>query len=149
MQDTLQENRADDVRFRKVYDLKAFNSIASDCGSEILAKETGYLDRARFFAKDKFVSEMLGDFAFYAGTIGKNHFRLIEIAVRGGVQGKGYGRLMMNRIIQICRKHGLQKITLRTNRHEKAVNFYKRYGGRITGIKGDDYEMEIQVCFTS
>lgn len=145
MQDRLQEHRKDDVKFRRAYDLPVFKAIAKESGSAILEKETGYLDRAKFFGGKQFVSEMLGDFAFYAGTIGKKHFRLIEIAVKQSEQGKGYGRLMMFRIIALCRKRGLNKITLRTNRTENAVNFYKRFGGEITGIKGEDYEMEILI----
>ena len=149
MQDAIQENRPDDVKFSRIYDLDLFKSIARDCGSPALAKETGYLDRARFFAKDKFIAEAISDFAFYAGTIGKKHFRLIEIVVRKDQQHKGYGTLMMKRIIRLCRKRKLEKITLRTSRNETAVDFYRRFGGEITGINGDDYEMEIRVCFTS
>ena len=149
MQDALQKNRTDDVKLRPGYDAKIFREIARHCGTPSLLKETEYIRTAKFYAPKKFVSEMIGDYAFFAGTIGKNHFRLIEIAVRKEKQGQGLGKLMMRRIITICRKNHLEKITLRTNRNEHAVDFYRKYGGTITAINGNDYEMEIRVCFTS
>ena len=148
MQDALQKDGADDVKFVPRFDIKAIKEIAKASGSPTLPQETGYLERAKFYAGRKFRCEMYGDICFYAGTIGKKHFRLIEIAVRQEEQGKGYGRRMMKRLIFMCRKNGIEKITLRANRSESAVDFYKRFGGRITGIKGDDYEMEIPLCFT-
>ena len=149
MQNALQENGTDDVNVRPNYDEKLFKEIAQQSGAPSLVKDAVYIRTERFYYKSGFVSFAIGDQAFFAGVVGKEYFRLFIIAVRKQSQGKGYGKAMMHRIIQLCKKRGLHKITLRTNRNENAVSFYKRYGGRIIGIKGDDYEMEIQVCFTS
>lgn len=148
MQDTLQENRADDVNLRPFYDEKLFKEIAQQSSAPSLIKDAAYIRTARFYYKSGFISYAIGDEAFFAGAIGKGYFRLFIIAVRKRSQGKGYGRMMMHRIIHLCKRHRAKKITFRVNRYEDAVNFYKRYGGKVTGIKGDDYEMEIQVCFT-
>lgn len=149
MQNALQEDRANDVKFVARFDIKTIKEIAKASGSPTLARETGYLERAKFYAGRKFRCEIGGDICFFAGTIGKKHFRLIEIAVRKEEHGKGYGRRMMWRIISICRKNGLRKITLRTNRNENSINFYKKFGGKIIGIEGNDYEIEVPLCFTS
>lgn len=149
LQDPLQKDGKSDVKFTQHYDLKVLTAIAKASGSTALIQESRYLRRAKFYAKGKFWCEILGDIAFYAGTIGKSHFRLIEIAVRKEYQGRGYGRRMMWRIFGLCRKRGLSKITLRTSREESAVDFYKKFGGIIVGQKDGDYEMEIKVCFTA
>ena len=150
MQDAVQKDRKNNVTFERVYDLKLFMEIAAESGNKTLADETDYLRTAKFYGKKKFVSEIInGGAGFYAGVIAKKHFRLIEIAVRESEQGKGYGKEMMWRIIRQCRKRGIEKITLRINRVESAAGFYKRFGGVITGNNGEDYEMEIRICFTS
>lgn len=149
MQDAIQENRTNDVRLRPFYDEELFKAISRNSGSESASRDAAYIRTARHWGGNKFISEAIGDFAFFIGTAGKKHFRLIEIAVRKDQQHKGYGTLMMKRIIRLCRKRKLEKITLRTSRNETAVDFYRRFGGEITGINGDDYEMEIRVCFTS
>lgn len=75
----------------------------------------------------------------------RKHFRLYELAVKEEHQKEGYGVAMITRIKQLCRKHGTEKITLRTSKTESAIDFYKRIGGTIVGEKGDDYEVEIEV----
>ena len=151
VQDTLPENRKDNVTFKRDYDAKLFRQIAKESGSYAVLSEVEYIRTARWQAGEKkFVSELIGDgLGFYAGTIQKKHFRLVMIAIRESEQGKGYGAKAINRIMKQSRKLGLEKITLRTSRSEGAAAFYKRFGGKITGINGDDYEMEIPVCFTS
>ena len=83
--------------------------------------------------------------AFIAGTFAKTHFRLAEVAVMAEKQGRGLGRFMINMIKSECAKRGIRKITLRTSKDETAYQFYQKIGGRVVGIKGNDYEVEIPV----
>ncbi len=149
MQDPLQTDRKNDVKFTRGYKPKEVRDIIRASGSPSLLAEEPYLRRAKFYGKDKFICEMIENKAFYAGTVAKTHFRLVGIAVSKEAQGRGYGTVMMKRIIAICRKRGLKTITLRTNRNETAANFYKKFGGKVVGVKENDYEMEVRVCFTS
>lgn len=149
MQNTLQENGNDDVKIERTFDIKNLESIIRQAGSPSLKRELAYLRKAEFYGKEKFkCGAIAGGVGFYVGTLGKSRFRLVSIAVVKQHQGKGYGAALMFDLIQNCRKRGIKKITLRTNRHEKAANFYKKFGGKIVGINGDDWEMEIPICFT-
>lgn len=149
MQDPLQEDRNNNVIIDHVFDLRTIEHIIKQAGSPSLKKEAAYLRTAKFFGKGKFKCGIIsGGAGFYAGTLNKEHFRLVSIAVVEKEHGKGYGTAMMLEIIKQCRRRKIKKITLRTNRQEQAVNFYKKFGGKIVGINGEDYEMEIPICFT-
>lgn len=149
MQNPLQKDGNNNVKINHVFDFDIIENIIKQAGSSSLKKEASYLQRAKFFAKGKFKCGIIsGDVGFYAGTAGKSHFRLVSIAVVEQHHGKGYGTAMMFELIEQCRRRGIKKITLRTNKHETAVNFYKKFGGKIVGTNGDDWEMEIPICFT-
>lgn len=150
MQDAIQKNRENHVTISNDFDPEIVNEILKQCGVKSLYKQRSYLGVAKYRAKPgRFVCIMRGTDGFAAGTIGKHHFRLIDIAVRQEHQGKGYGTELMVAVVQMCKKKQLAKITFRTNRHETAPDFYKKFGGKIIGTKGEDYEMEIPLCFTS
>ena len=136
VQNAVQTDRASDV--------KKARSIAKDSGSDEL-KHSEYLRAAAWRAGDKMLMEVFDDVAYYAGIFQKEHFRLIEIAVKTEMQGKGYGRMMMRRIIQKCRAKGIHRITLRTSAEETAHEFYKKFGAVVTGLHDGDYEMEIRI----
>lgn len=104
-----------------------------------------YVGTARYFGKDKFWCEFVGDRAFYYGIKGKAHFRLIAIAVRSEYQNQGIATALLNKLMSMCRENGLQRITLRTHRGGPAQTFWQHHGAQITGQKGEDYEMAIQI----
>lgn len=137
------------MKIDHVFDFRTIEQIIKQAGSPSLKKEASYLQTAKFFGKGKFKCGVIeGGLGFYAGTAGKSHFRLVSIAVAKQHHGKGYGTAMMFELIEQCRRRGIKKITLRTNKHETAANFYKKFGGKIVGTNGDDWEMEIPICFT-
>ena len=126
------------------YDRAIIAEIAKGCGSKNVKSTYSYLDVANYRSGGKFFCEIFDDCAFYAGNIGKKHFRLVETAVKQDAHGKGYGTMMIIRMKQLCKKNGLEKITLRTAKDETAVHFFRKCGGVITGEKGTDFEMEIK-----
>jgi GNAT superfamily N-acetyltransferase len=127
------------------FDKKTVEEIARMCGADSVRGSISYIS-APFICENKnFLCEVFDERAFFAGTMCRKHFRLYELAVKEDYQKKGYGVAMITRIKQLCRKHGAEKITLRTSKYENAINFYKRIGGTIVGEKDDDYEVEIKV----
>lgn len=133
------------MRIIQEYDKELIKEIAKNCGSKNVKSTYSYLDVANYHSKDKFKCEILDECAFFAGLLGKKHFRLIETAVKEECQGKGYGTALMIRMRKLCIDNNLNKITLRTSKNETALEFFKKQGGVITGEKGNDYEMEIKV----
>jgi N-acetylglutamate synthase-like GNAT family acetyltransferase len=133
------------VKIIKKYDKELIKEIAKNCGSKNVKSTYSYLDVANFHSKGKFRCEIIDGCAFFAGLLGKKHFRLIETAVKEDSQGKGYGTAIIVRMKKLCKENNLEKITLRTSQEETAVNFFKKNGGIIVGTKGNDYEMEIKI----
>lgn len=127
------------------YDKEIIKDICKNCGSKNVKSTYSYLDVMNYHSKDKFRCEIIDNSAFFAGLIGKEHFRLIETAVKEDSQRKGYGTAIMIRMKKLCKENNLNKITLRTSKEETAVEFFKKNGGVIIGEKGNDFEMEIKV----
>lgn len=127
------------------FDEKIVGEIARGCGAKSVKSSISYIGAPFISGNKGFVCEVFDGVGFFAGTMCKKHFRLYELAVKEEEHGKGYGRAMIMRIKQLCRKHGAEKITLRTSKSETAIDFYKKIGGTIVGEKGDDYEVEIWI----
>ena len=127
------------VRFE--YDVIAIRDIDRSCGSESVKNADSYLRAVAF--RGNMYCAIVDEVAFVAGTFGKDHFRLAEIAVKQENQGQGIGRFMINMIRQECYRRGKHKITLRTAKDETAHQFYQKIGGSVVGIKGNDYEIQI------
>lgn len=133
------------MKIVKKYEKDIIKEIAKQCGSKNVKNTYSYLDVMNYHSKGKFKCEIIDDCAFFAGSIAKHHFRLIEMAVKEGTQKKGYGTLLIMRMKRLCIKNNLSKITLRTSKEETAINFFRKQGAKIIGEKGNDYEMEIKI----
>lgn len=127
------------------YDAKIIDEICKASGADSVKNATTYLRVPAFRCDKNFKCEIIDDVAFFAGVVCKKHFRLYETAVKSEFQKRGYGTLIINRIKKICKENNLSKITFRTSMSENAVDFYRHYGAIITGIKNNDYEMEMRV----
>ena len=127
------------------YDRETMKDIIRSCESKTVKGSYGYIDFIHYHRKNIFVFEIIDDIAFFAGYYWKNHFRLLEMAIKKEYQKKGYGTAMIIRIKKLCKKNNFEKITLRTSKDETALEFFKKQGGVITGEKGNDFEMEIKV----
>lgn len=136
-------NRDGIMNIEKNYDKKKVEYIAKNCGSESVKKSFSYLDKMQYYNPSKFVCVIVDDCAFFAGTICKKHFRLIELAVCEENHKKGYGRKLIGIMRQLCKQKGLEKITFRTSRKEDALYFYEKMGAKIVKMKEEDFEMEI------
>ena len=134
------------MRIVSGFNEKIVEGIARQSGSKSVKSSIAYLRRANYYNPEKFACEVIDDVAFFAGDICKTHFRLLEIAVVEEYQRKHYGSLCMFRIKAICKANNLTKITLRVAKdNDKALAFYKKYGLKVVGDKGEDWEAEIPV----
>ncbi len=57
--------------------------------------------------------------------------RIPKIYVLPESQGKGLGRMLIERILQIAQETGNEKLQLNVNRHNKALHFYEYLGFEI------------------
>lgn len=63
--------------------------------------------------------------------VGKDAFRLRQMAVSNGLQGKGIGRVLMSFAENIARDMGKEKLLMHARK--SAVGFYEKLGYEISG----------------
>lgn len=129
------------------YDEEAVKAICYDCGSPVAKQSYNYFRRIAYVTGGKVWSKVWSKdgepVAFYYATRCRDHVRLIEIAVRSGHQGRGYGKKALFDLLSAMKEAGLYKLTFRTPIAESAPAFWLHVGARILDVKGTDYEMEI------
>lgn len=131
------------MRFEQGFKFEKINQIARASGAESVKDAANWLRVPFCRGWANFFCEIVDDVAFYAGTFEKKHFRLYEMAVSKEAQRKGYGTICLERLKRLCQQRGIAKITLRTSRNETAIDFWRKHGGVIVGINGEDWEVEI------
>lgn len=126
------------------YDRNVVKSICTNCDSEESKKTYSYLEYMQHvLAPSKIVCEIYDNRGFYFATLGKSHARLIEIAVRKDAQGSGLGKKMLYRLLSQLKARGIYKLTFRTPIDESAQFFWAHMGAVTTGLKDNDFLMEI------
>lgn len=131
------------------YDDAAVKDICYNCNSPVSKQSYNYFRRIHYVTGGKVWSKVWSKegipVGFYYANRCRDHVRLIEIAVRSEYQGQGIGRMMLHDLLSTMKTHGLYKLTFRTPIDEPAADFWLHAGGQITGLKGNDYEMQITI----
>lgn len=127
----------------KGFNEKTFYEIAKKCGSKQLLSDVRYM-RIPLFRKQEIYAERLDDIAIAMGVYSKhNTLRIVGIGVADDKKNKGYGRYMLQMVIEQARQRGIEQITTRT---QSGCDFYMKYAGaRIVGMADEDYLLEIDV----
>lgn len=137
----------------KGYDDKIVKDICYNCGSASARQSYNYFCRANYRAGQKnstvwckvYLSDDGVPKGFFYAYKCRTHVRLIEIAVRNEYKGHGIGRMLLFDLLSAMKRAGLYKLTFRTPIDEEAQNFWLHVGATITGLKDNDYEMEINI----
>lgn len=135
------------------YQDRAVKEICYNCGSKTAKKSYSFFKRMEYLTGGKSLEKVLCSVwyldgvpaAFFYANKSRSHVRLIEIAVKKDLQGKGIGRKILFRLLSLMKEHGIDTLTFRTPINEQAQFFWLKMGARITGMKGDDYEMELKI----
>jgi GNAT superfamily N-acetyltransferase len=67
-------------------------------------------------------------FAAYGPRAGEPVFKLHKLYVLPGNQGKGYGRALLEEVIQRTKSQGIAALDLNVNRYNPAKDFYEKMG---------------------
>lgn len=125
---------------------QVIKDVCRNCDSPVSKKSLSYiLYMKRFVPAEKVICECYGDRGFFFAIKGKNHARLIEIAVRNEYKGNGIGKELLRRLLQRMISKGVRKLTFRTPIDEPAQDFWIHMGAKFVGLKENDYEMEINI----
>ena len=62
----------------------------------------------------------------------KNDLKIQKIYVLPDAQGKGVGKKLIEKAIEIAQEKGIEQVILNVNRFNKAVSFYKKLDFKIT-----------------
>ena len=65
-------------------------------------------------------------------TTEKNELKIQKIYVLPSAQGKGIGRKLIEKAVEIAQEKGIENVILNVNRFNKAVSFYQKLGFKIT-----------------
>ena len=135
---------------RKMFDdeLKREGSGFLICYSDGAARETddvGSGPAGKFNAQDidasiklDLMSRIIGFFIFY-NVLDEMH--ILDITVAKGMQSKGIGSLMLDRVIKINAARGIKDFFLEVRTSNlKAVNLYKKFGFKIFMLRKNYYE---------
>ena len=85
-------------------------------------------------------------FAGYELNIEKSVIKIHKLYFLPEAQGKGYGKSMIDYLIEASLKYNIENITLNVNRFNKAIGFYNHLGFKISGEEvidiGSGYVMD-------
>ncbi len=118
-------------------------TVCYGCGNDTMKKTFNYLPRAHWQNPKKFYCFVCGSVAFYAGTLNKDSFRLIGIAVLEEHHGKGIGLALLTHMRLFAKKKGASRITFKTEIDKPAFAWWNKNGANCMNIKGNEAEMEM------
>lgn len=131
------------------YSVNEVKEICHNCGSPAAKRSYNYFRRIHYVSKGKVWSKVWSKdgipVAFFYALRSKDHVRLIEIAVKQDYQRQGIGERLLSRLLSTMKQEELYTLTFRTPIGEEAQFFWLKMGAKVTDVKGDDYEMELNI----
>lgn len=87
------------------------------------------VDKGGFIFMAELDGKPVGSFALMRSVRPGYDFELVKFAVDPGAQGRGVGRLLMERCMEKAREVGARRLLIETNRQcEAAIHLYAQYG---------------------
>jgi len=112
------------------------------------------LNQGHHFILIKDNSVCLGFAAFEHHYLDENCTRLHKIYLLPETQGKGLGKMLLEKIVVLAKENHSETISLNVNRFNKAFAFYKKMGFEVVaeedlsignGYLMEDYKMELKI----
>ena len=95
----------------------------------------------KIIVKDFKTKELLGYAILVPQEGAENSWYISQIAVMKGLQGRGIGKAVMQKIFDEARKRGVNKVTLDTDgADEKLLKFYQSFHSESTGVHAQHVE---------
>ena len=93
-------------------------------------------------------------FASYSHGNTTGTYKVHKLYVHPMLHGHGFGKKLLDHIVKDIRRRGAVKLILNVNRHNRAINFYEKYGFKKAGEEDvaigegyfmNDFVMELDV----
>lgn len=131
------------------YNSTSAKDVCYNCDSQVAKHSYSYFRAAKYRSADKVMCKIWHDgelpVALYFAIKCRRHARLIEIAVRSEYKHRGIGRMVLFDLLSEIKQCGITKLTFRTPMNEPAKDFWLHMGATIMDVKGNDYEMGINI----
>jgi [ribosomal protein S18]-alanine N-acetyltransferase len=73
---------------------------------------------------------------YFVAMQGVEEIHLLNLTVAPMVQGHGHGRFLLDRVLDVARRHGARQVWLEVRReNERAQRTYARFGFQSSGIR--------------
>jgi GNAT superfamily N-acetyltransferase len=80
--------------------------------------------------------------------VGSEYGEVKRMFVRPQFRGSGLGRLMLDRLAEYTRQHGIDVLRLETGIHQKdAITLYERYGFQRIPPFGEYFDDPVSLCY--
>lgn len=139
----IEDKGASQMKIHKGFEEKIYEEIAQASGNKQTLADIKYERFMQVHSPQKIYAERIEDYAFLIGYMKKDSFRIVGMATRKEMRGKGYGTILLFRCIKFCIRRNITKIETRTL---SGRTFYRdKAGAKVVGMKDGDYLMEIQL----
>lgn len=96
------------------------SKFTSDAKHFILMWHCGVLEG--IFEGDKLIG-----FLWYNIAKRNKYLKLYYLGIDNEYKNKGYGKLAMNRLFEVAKEYGMEKISFKVSKKNEAINFYKKF----------------------
>ena len=131
------------IKIYRGFDERTYEEIAKASENKQVLADVKYERFIQVHSPKKIYAERIDHDAFLIGYVKKDSFRIVGMATRKEMRGKGYGTLLLFRCIKYCKRNSIARIETRTL---SGYSFYReKAGARVVGKKEGDYLMVIDV----
>ncbi|HET7819697.1 MAG TPA: GNAT family N-acetyltransferase [Bacteroidia bacterium] len=124
--------------FKNILTLKQIEYMLDMMYSEdSLTKQIRDKNHVFYLAKDE--SKFIGYVSYELNHPTSYKTKIHKIYILPSVQGKGVGKLLMNKVADIALQNNTTILSLNVNRDNKAINFYEKFG--FTKIGREDIDI--------
>ncbi|WP_268846993.1 GNAT family N-acetyltransferase [Flavobacterium aestivum] len=124
------------LEIKQITILDSLYQLERELRNKVLLRPIGLPDNAWEMNDDKawhFVAtesnNLLGCVILVPIDSKKEKAQLMQMAVDTNLQGKGIGKLLVNELLEFCKKQGIKEVTCHSR--ESANDFYKKLGFEI------------------
>lgn len=101
--------------------------------TDSLKRQVNEQNHVFLLARDENFEKYFGFISYELNYKGEPLTKIHKLYLLPESQGKGIGRLLIDHVAELARRHNNDRLGLNVNRHNKAIQFYERMGFAVVG----------------